>query len=144
MNANPNRTLMTDIFAALANGDRQPFADAMSDDFSWTITGHGPWAGTWRGKAAVRNGLMVPLFSQFASTYRSHASRIVCDGDTVVVECRGDVITSAGKRYDNHYCYVIDMKDGKMLALTEYMDTALTEAVLAPPHEQGIITHENR
>lgn len=43
------------------------------------------------------------------------------------------MITNAGKRYDNHYCYVIDMKDGKMLALTEYMDTALTEAVLSPP-----------
>ena len=133
MIANPNRALMEGIFAALAQGNRQPFANAMSEDFSWTITGHGPWARTWQGKAAVRSGLMVPLFSQFSGTYRSRATRIVCDGDTVVVECRGDVITNAGKHYDNHYCYVIDMKDGKMLALTEYMDTALTEAVLSPP-----------
>lgn len=143
MIANPNRTLIEAVFAAMAQGDLRPFSNAMSDEFSWTITGHGPWAGTWRGKAAVRGGLMAPLFGQFASTYRSHATRIVCDADTVVVECRGDVITHAGQRYDNHYCYVIDMKDGKMHALTEYMDTALTEAVLAPPHEQGIV-HENR
>lgn len=73
MNANPNRTLITDIFAALARGDRQPFANAMSDDFSWTITGQGPWAGTWRGKDSVRSGLMVPLFSQFASTCPSRS-----------------------------------------------------------------------
>ena len=133
MIANPNRTLVEGIFTALAVGDRQPFADAMSDDFSWTITGHDPWARTWRGKDAVRHELLTPLFAQFADTYRNRATRIVCDADTVVVECRGSVATKAGKRYNNHYCYVIDMKEGKMLALTEYMDTALAEAVLAPP-----------
>ena len=51
----------------------------------------------------------------------------------VVVECRGEVATRTGKQYDNHYCYVIDMREGKMLALTEYMDTALAEAALVPP-----------
>ena len=76
---------------------------------------------------------MAPLFAQFAGTYRNRATRIVCDGDVVVVECRGDVATQVGRRYDNHYCYVIDMREGKMLALTEYMDTALAEAVLSPP-----------
>ena len=128
-----NKTIVQSVFAALAEGDRKPFADAMADDFSWTITGHGPWARTWRGKSAVRSGLMAPLFAQFADIYRNQATRIVCDGDTVVVECRGNVTTRAGARYDNQYCYVIDMQGGKMRALTEYMDTALAEAVLSPP-----------
>lgn len=128
-----NKAIMQAIFTALAEGDRKPFADAMAEDFSWTITGHGPWANTWRGKAAVRSGLMAPLFAQFAGTYRNRATRIVCEGDAVVVECRGSVVTHGGLRYDNHYCYVIEMQGGKMLALTEYMDTALAEAVLSPP-----------
>lgn len=128
-----NKAVVQTVFASLAEGDRKPFADAMADDFSWTIAGHGPWARTWRGKAAVRGGLIEPLFAQFAGTYRNRATRIVCEGDTVVVECRGSVATSAGPRYDNHYCYVIEMRGGKMHALTEYMDTALAEAVLSPP-----------
>jgi ketosteroid isomerase-like protein len=128
-----NRAIVESIFAALAEGNRQPFADAMADDFSWTIAGAGPWARTWRGKRAVQAGLMAPLFAQFADTYRNQATRFVCEGDTVVVECRGSVSTRAGARYDNQYCYVIDFADGKMRALTEYMDTALAEAVLAPP-----------
>lgn len=128
-----NKAIVRSVFDALAEGDRRPFADAMADDFSWTITGHGPWAHTWRGKAAVHHGLMAPLFAQFAGTYRNRATRIVCEGDTVVVECRGSVATRAGPRYDNHYCYVIEMQGGKMHALTEYMDTALAEAVLSPP-----------
>jgi len=133
MSESTNRAIVQSIFAALAEGDRKPFADAMADDFSWTITGGGPWSRTWRGKRAVQAGLMAPLFAQFADTYRNHATRILCDGDTAVVECRGSVTTRTGARYDNHYCYVIDFADGKMRALTEYMDTALAEAVLSPP-----------
>lgn len=133
MTESDNKALVRSVFDALAEGDRRPFADAMTDDFRWTITGHGPWARTWRGKAAVRDGLMAPLFAQFAGTYRNRAARIVGDGDVVVVESRGDVATRAGRRYDNHYCYVIEMRDGRMAAVTEYMDTALAEAVLTAP-----------
>jgi ketosteroid isomerase-like protein len=133
MSTPSNRSIVDAVFRALAQGERQPFADAMADDFSWTIAGNGPWARTWHGKDEVRRGLMAPLFAQFAGTYRNRAARIVCDGDVVVVECRGHVATKAGQRYDNHYCYVIDIREGKMLALTEYMDTALAEAVLSPP-----------
>ena len=133
MSTNTSRVLVESVFAELGQGDTRPFADAMADDFSWTISGHGPWGRTWHGKQQVRQGLMAPLFSQFAGTYRNRATRIVAEGDIVVVECRGDVSTKAGKRYDNHYCYVIQMRDGRMLALTEYMDTALAEAVLTAP-----------
>jgi ketosteroid isomerase-like protein len=35
--------------------------------------------------------------------------------------------------YNNRYCLVIRMKDGKMREVREYMDTALAEAVLDPP-----------
>jgi hypothetical protein len=128
-----NRRLIESIFAALAEGDRRPFGEAMADDFCWTIAGHGPWSGTWRGREEVRRGLIAPLFAQFEGTYRNRALRIVAEGDTVVVECRGDVATRDGRRYDNHYCYLIEMRDGRMTSLTEYMDTALAEAVLTPP-----------
>lgn len=30
--------------------------------------------------------------------------RILADEDWVVVEARGDMVTKAGERYDNHYC----------------------------------------
>lgn len=38
-----------------------------------------------------------------------------------------------GKDYNNSYCYVIRMHEGKMVELREYMDTALAEAVLDLP-----------
>jgi uncharacterized protein len=130
---NYKRTMQT-IFAELANGNGQPFVDAMHGDFAWTISGQGPWARTWRGKDAVRTELLRPLFAQFATQYRNTAKNFIAEGDTVVVECKGDVATKQGNRYDNDYCYVCRFgDDGKLIALTEYMDTALAERVLAPP-----------
>ena len=133
--AQNNKQLIETVFAALAEGDRQPFANAMADEFSWTISGHGPWARTWRGKEAVRRGLMAPLFGQFADTYRNRALRIVAEGDIVVVECRGSVATKSGVRYDNHYTYWIGLREGSMVSLTEFMDTALAERVLVAPED---------
>jgi uncharacterized protein len=133
MNEITHKQRMQMVFAALADGDGRPFVEAMADDLCWTIAGHGRWAGTWCGKEVVRTQLLEPLFRQFAGVYRNRARRIVVDGDMVVVECRGEVATKTGHRYDNHYCYVIEMQHGRMHTLTEYMDTALAEAVLTPP-----------
>jgi len=54
----------------------------------------------------------------------------------VVVLARGEVKTVRGEDYDNNYCFVIRMKDGKMVELREYMDTALAEAVLTMGADQ--------
>jgi len=133
MNSQDNKRLMQAIFAELSAGNGQPFLDAMRDDFSWTISGQGPWARTWSGKASVRGDLFRPLFAQFATPYRNMGRRFVAEGDTVVVECKGNVATKSGERYDNDYCYVCRFAgDGKLIALTEYMDTALAERVLIP------------
>ena len=134
MSAQRNKQTMQIVFEALAEGNGQPFAEAMSDDFSWTLTGSGPWSKTWSGKDSVRRDLFRPLFAQFEGTYRNRASRFVAEGEIVVVECKGDVATKAGPRYDNDYCYVCRFDAaGKLAALVEYMDTALAERVLAPP-----------
>jgi uncharacterized protein len=53
------------------------------------------------------------------------AERILADGEHVVIQCRGRVTTVSGKPYNNTYCWVIRMADGKMKELTEYCDTAL-------------------
>ena len=41
-NAATNKRVVEGIFQALAQGDGRPFGEAMAEDFSWTITGHGP------------------------------------------------------------------------------------------------------
>lgn len=124
---------MQRICAALAVGDAAPLREAMADDFCWTVMGATPWSGAYRGKQAVLRELLAPLAAQFADRYTNAAHNFVAEGDQVVVECRGRVATRAGGRYDNAYCWVCRFEDGKLRALTEYLDTRLLETALAPP-----------
>ncbi|GFE85071.1 nuclear transport factor 2 family protein [Steroidobacter agaridevorans] len=128
-----NRAIVTGIMEALSRGERQPFADAMAEDFTWNMIGTTAWSGKYRGKADVRQRLFTPLFSQFGSHYTNTPKRILADGDFVVVESWGNVTTKLGKRYCNTYCLVIRMRDGKMAELTEYLDTELVTSALEPP-----------
>ena len=128
-----NKQLMQHIFAELAKGNGQPFADAMADDFSWTITGHSAWSRAWRGKQVVREQLLRPLFARFAETYTNQATRFIAEDDYVVVECRGRVTTKSDKLYNNIYCCVCRLADGKLKELTEYMDTEHAMQVLGAP-----------
>ena len=128
-----NKQLMQEIFAELAKGNGKPLVDAMADDFSWIIPGNSTWSGEWRGKAKVRSELLRPLFDRFEGVYTNEAQRFIAEGDYVVVECRGKVMTKSGKPYNNSYCFVCRLADGKLRELTEYMDTELATQALGAP-----------
>jgi len=89
------------------------------------------------GKDAILNGLMGHFRSFFAVRPRSVAFNFIAEGDYVVVEARGDNVTKAGLRYDNHYCMVWRIENGKIKQIKEYCDSALVERVLGPFPEAG-------
>ncbi len=136
MSSSDNKRLLQQVFEHLARGDGGPFADLMADDFRWTITGKTAWSRTYEGKAAVQEELLRPLFAQFAGRYRNTAHRFIAEGEWVVVQCRGNVTTKRGHRYDNEYCYLCRFSEGKLRELIEYLDTELVTTVLDPPPAQ--------
>jgi ketosteroid isomerase-like protein len=133
MNAASNKKLLQDVFAEMAKGNTTSFRDCLADDISWSFQGSTKWTMTLRGKQAVLRDLLGPISSQVANQYTSTAKRFIADEDLVVVETQGNVMTKSGKPYCNKYCYICRMRDGKIVELTEYMDTALADIVLADP-----------
>jgi hypothetical protein len=136
MTTRQNKARMQQIFAALSRGDSRPFVDALGDDVRWTITGSSEWSRTYDGKDAVQRELLAPLFAQFADRYTAEASRFIAEDDYVVVEFRGRATTKAGRPYNNTYCYVFRLADGKVTEITEYFDTQLVASALEAPPEQ--------
>lgn len=137
MSAAANKKLMQSIFDALAIGDGRPFNEAMAEDFTWVMIGSNSWSGTYRGREAVRRDLLMPLMKEFATRYTNTAQRMVAEGDMVVVECRGNVVTKSGQPYNNHYCWVCRLRDGLLVELVEYMDTQLVADTLGPRPKVG-------
>lgn len=133
MSAAKNKNALKEAFDALSKGDGGPFIDLWADDFTWSIIGSTPWSKTFSGRESVQRDLMAPLFSNFATKYTNTATRFIAEGNYVVIECQGNVTTKAGQPYNNTYCYVCEMVDGKLKALKEYSDTDLIARVLEAP-----------
>lgn len=128
-----NRQVIERIFEGLGRGDPSAFRDSLAEDVVWRVPGEGVWAGVYEGREAVMRDLLRPVFAQFADTYVNTAENIIVEGDRAVIECRGSVTTKKGEPYNNCYCWVCRLRDGKLVEIVEYMDTALAEAVLERP-----------
>ena len=130
MNTTDNRQLLQRIFAAMAQGDSRLFVESMAEDFRWTVTGTTQWSRTYEGKQAVLTELLGALRARIAGRVRTHADRIIADGEHVVVEAHGENTTRAGKPYNNRYCFVFRVAGGKLREVTEYFDTELVTSAL--------------
>ena len=96
------------------------------------MTGHSSWSRRLEGQDAVRARLLKPLFALFATQYRARAVNLVAEGDFVIAEVRGDVLTKRGESYDNESCIVFRFRGSKIAEIVEYCDTDLIERVLGP------------
>ena len=132
MSAAANKKLMEQVYADAASRSGTTFADNLADDASWIVTGQYSWSHQFKGRDAIMNGLMGHFRSFFTERPRTVAYNFIADGDYVVVEARGDNVTKAGLRYDNQYCIVWRIEDGKIKQIKEYCDSALVERVLGP------------
>jgi ketosteroid isomerase-like protein len=133
MSTMQNKQLLQHLFAEVAQGNSRPFVDALADDFRWVIAGSSRWSRTFDGKQAVLNELFPLLRATLADRVRTRATRFIADGDQVVVEARGENTTRAGMPYNNTYCLVYTVRDGKLAEVVEYMDTDLALKALGDP-----------
>ena len=127
--ADRNRQLIRGAFEALGRSDVRPLYALMRDDFVWIIEGQSRFSRGYDGKESVKRDLLNPLFEAFATPYRFTIDEIIGEGDRIVVLGRGEVRTKAGLDYNNSYCFVLRMADGRLVELREYLDTALVESV---------------
>jgi ketosteroid isomerase-like protein len=132
MSTQENKRIIAEIFDGFSRRDGAMFAERLADNASWVVTGSNSWSHRFKGKDAIYNQLFSQVRSQLTDRMRSIAQRVIAEDDLVVVEARGDNIAKSGARYDNHYCLVFQLADGKIVEVREYMDSALAEAILGP------------
>src|SRR5712671_3239001 len=135
MSGPENKKLIEEFFAAAGNldpavRDRALFVASLADDAKWVVTGQYSWSRTFTGKESILGELHGHVRSLLAERARTIAHRFIADGDHVVVEARGDNVTRTGARYDNDYCLVFRLEDGKIKEVREYCDSVLVERVL--------------
>ncbi len=130
MSAEANKKLIQQVFADSANRSGTTFIDHLADDATWVQTGQCSWSRTFTGKDEITNSLFGPLRSLLTDRPRTLAFNFIAEGEYVVVEARGDNVTKSGERYDNEYCFVWRVQNGRITQIKEYCDSALVERVL--------------
>jgi ketosteroid isomerase-like protein len=124
-----NKQLVLDFYEAGARGDMDTCFDLLSDDVTWTNIGSTRFSGTYSGKQALLEQLLGPLFGRLKAGISSDIERLTAEGDIVVAQTSGTAETLDGNPYNNTYCQVIRICDGKIAEVKEYFDTALTNTV---------------
>ena len=125
-----DKEIMTALYAEIAKGNGRPYVEALADDVTFRAIGSNSWSVKIKGKEELVREVYAKVRERTEGPIKSHATRILADGDFVVIQARGDNTLKDGRRYDNDYCMVFRLENGKIKEIEEYLDTELVTAVL--------------
>ena len=129
MSIEKNKQVVLEFYAAGSRGDMETCMALVADDVTWTNVGTTRFSGTYMGKETLVEQLLGPLFGQLKAGIASEIERLTAEGDIVVAQTRGTAETHDGVAYNNTYCQVIRIRDGRIAEVKEYFDTALVDRV---------------
>ena len=129
MSTAENKKLMQEAFAAWANGDGMAFFNLLAEDARWTVIGTCPISGTYLGRQQLIEAALKPQREKLAGPPTPKVLQMIAEGDTVVIQWVGNAITKSGKPYNNSYCYVVQIANGRIIRGTAYLDTELVRSI---------------
>jgi ketosteroid isomerase-like protein len=118
------RAVLDRYLDALVRGDLPVIADSFAEDATWALHGTLPMSGTKRGRAAIM-GFLTSAGSLFLpGTQAFSFGEITAEADRVVLEWHVQGVTAAtGRAYDNDYCAVFRVRDGRIVEVREFLDS---------------------
>jgi uncharacterized protein len=117
---------------ALLDGDIDTIRDSFAEDATWTIYGDLPIAGPWEGRDRIVDDFLSTVGGTLfeAGTQSFEFPTLIAEGDTVALEWRVRARTVGGADYDNVYCGIFTVRDGRISAVREYLDSAYAAKTL--------------
>ena len=125
-----NKAFVRKAYEGMSMSD-SVFLDCLSEDATWTFFGNHVFAGTFNGKQDIIDRLLIPM-ARVVESFKFHIDNLIAEGDQVVVEGRGEAPTKSGGSYNNTYCIVVTVRDGKISKIREHLDSELVSATFGP------------
>ena len=126
-----NKRIVLGFVEALSSGNVEAAKAALADDATWWIPGSLPVSGTHRGKKAIFEDFLGQAQALFQPNSVSIQVRnAIGEGDSVAVEWIARGKSAKGRNYENYYHLMFELKDGKIQAIREYVDTLYAKEVL--------------
>jgi ketosteroid isomerase-like protein len=122
-----NKEIVREFMKRFSAGDMKTALDMMADTATWWIAGSFPLSGT-KSKAEFA-ALLEELSGALPEGIRLTPKAFTAEGDRVAVETESFAPHSNGKIYQNQYHFLFEIRDGKIQAVREYLDTMHTNDV---------------
>lgn len=124
MSAEENIQLVRDFFARMSAGGPEAIRPLLHEEATWTVTAKSiPGSGSHHGHKGILEEFLGPFQGVFKEGPVIEIRTIISQGDLVACETHGTGTFQDGRPYDNNYCWMIEVKDGKVYHLKEYMDS---------------------
>ena len=127
-----NRQLVLDTLDAFSAGDLTAVMRNLADDLTWTFFGTHRFAGCFHGKDELSKGLFEVVGSVLKAGIEVRINTVTVDGDRVIVEAKGRAESNSGLAYNNDYCLVFELADGRIQHVRQYLDSELVTHVFGP------------
>ncbi len=133
------KAIVMRLYQAYASADADRIADCLTDDVIWVAPpgnatqvalgmGSPDDAGPPDGsnnldKAAIIAFMTGDFRRFFAADLVNDFRLMIAENDHVVAETRMSATLANGRRYVNDYCFIYRVREGRVAAIREYMDT---------------------
>jgi uncharacterized protein len=123
MSIEKNIQVVKNFFAALGRRDKQGLLALSAEDIEWIIPGQvWPLAGTHRGHAGLEN--LLRKANEAVETSYPKPPEFIAQGDRVlVVGFATGKIKATNRTFEDHWVFVITVRNGKLTHVREYVDT---------------------
>jgi uncharacterized protein (TIGR02246 family) len=111
--------------AAVQAGDEAGMRDLFADDATWTLAGGDlPIAGVWKGRDAILGEFLTTAMSFYEpGSVALEITALIAEGEDVVLQWTSRARTREGRPYENGCIGIFRVREGRIAAVREYMDT---------------------
>jgi uncharacterized protein len=128
--ASDPRAVMSHYLAVIRTGDARALRECFAPDATWQLRGDLPIGGLWRGRDVIVGEFLTMALGLYEpGSIELETTGMVVEGESVVIEWVSRARTRAGARYENHCIGVFIVRDGRIQAVREYMDTLYAHRV---------------
>ncbi len=122
---NENERIFLKFFETLSSGDLERVRDLFHEDAVWQVQVKGiAGEGSHRGRKGIVDEFLAPVRGLFKPGDPTiELTSIASKGSLVIGESIGRGTFTDGRPYENLYAWAIEIKDGKVYRLREYMDS---------------------
>jgi ketosteroid isomerase-like protein len=129
MNEQENTRIVRRSYELFKSGDIQALLDLFSEDIDFQLPEieNVPFSGRHKGREATAR--FFKLVSGSQDVLEFNPQEFISQGDKVVVLGNSSWrVKASGREYGSEWAHVVTVRDGKIVASKEYLDTAASSA----------------